>query len=41
LLNHDEEERDETIESQARCKLPRHDDGDTHWDEQKKQLRAL
>ncbi len=41
LLQHSEDERDEAIECDARCKLPGDDDGDTYWNEQEKELYAL
>src|SRR5436305_14649445 len=41
LLKHGEDERDEAIECYASGQLPRDDDGDTHGNEQKKQLYAL
>ena len=41
LLQHSEDERDEAIECDAGCELPGDDDGDTHWNEQEKELYAL
>lgn len=41
LLKHSEDERDEAIECDARCKLPGDDNGDTYWNEQEKELDAL
>src|SRR5438093_1263919 len=41
LLKHVEDERNEAIKCQTCCKLPSHNDGNAHWNEQKKELHAL